>query len=204
LFGFADGFSWGLIMLLFIYLYFLATSVLSVTARDIIIDPWVIPMTNQVYPKRAAVVGDTVVFRYVGNHNVYASLSENFSCKITDRSQMVGNIGDETANYTFAALESLVTFFCNYSIHCEVGQQLPFQVYPSISDLPSTGVPSIYPTDVPSTWAPSLAPSALVTNPPYLPLFNSTYAPTGVNSSATLKPGIWKCNFYILLFFCFA
>ncbi|CAJ1940787.1 unnamed protein product [Cylindrotheca closterium] len=181
----------------------------------IVIDPWIIPFDNLPYPARSAVQGDVVSFRYSGNHNVYVSLhsssdsqtgdddnESSFRCD-TQNATIVGASGASIANYTLplsdgsssssSSSQSLITtatFFCNYTSHCERGQQLQFNIYPSRDNIPPTQAPSIIPTMLPSTSVPSMAPTVEVTAPPFVPLFNTTFAPTtsGLASQASSRP----------------
>jgi len=196
-------------------LWLLALSFLA-QAEEIAIDPWVIPMDNLPYPPRSAVKGDLISFHYRGNHNVYVALNsgssgdnnegENsiFKCDTQDAIQ-VGATGAEFANYTLTLSDGIgqgstnqsftsVTFFCNYTSHCERGQQLQFNVYSSREDIPPTQAPSMLPTLNPTTSAPSIIPTVEVTAPPFAPLFNTTFAPTPASAAVCVPWFAWNLS----------
>mmetsp|Transcript_25723 Transcript_25723/g.62997 ORF Transcript_25723/g.62997 Transcript_25723/m.62997 type:complete len:248 (+) Transcript_25723:91-834(+) len=178
----------------------------------IVIDPWIIPIDNLPYPTRSAVQGDLVSFHYRGNHNVYVSSSDSqtggdnnneppssFRCDDTQAAILVGAIGANVANYTLSLSAddsssssqmnfTSVTFFCNYTSHCERGQQIQFNIYASRDDIPPTQAPSTMPTMLPTTSVPSIVPTVEVTAPPFVPLFNTTFAPTPGLASQAMRP----------------
>lgn len=165
-------------------------------AEEIVVDPWVIPIDNIPYPTRIAAVGDVISFHYSGNHNVYVSNQDKFSCD-TEDAVMVGGTGDGSANFTFTSASALITFFCDYTTHCEIGQHFGFEVYPSRDQFPQTGSPSNIPTPSPSRYpsvAPSLFPTVQVTAAPFVPLFDVTFAPSSdgsrISSRTTYSAGL--------------
>ena len=172
----------------------------QVQAEEIAIDPWVIPLDNIPYPTRSAVQGDVVSFHYRGNHNVYVAVhsdtsDDTFRCDTLDATE-VGASGSDYANYTLTMSSdsegisqtyTTVTFFCNYTVHCERGQQLKFNIYASREDIPPTQAPSTIPTLSPTTSAPSMIPTVQMTAPPFVSLFDTTFAPTSASGSSALR-----------------
>jgi hypothetical protein len=157
----------------------------AIAVEEITIDPWVIPIDNIPYPQRSAAVGDVVSFHYSGNHNVYVAIQDDFSCD-TDSAELVGGSGDGSANYTFSSASTLVTFFCDFTTHCDRGQQLGFQVYPTRDQVPPTEAPTTSPTPAPSSYsaAPTLVPTVQTTSPPFVPLFDTTFSPTSAGPTS--------------------
>jgi plastocyanin len=85
------------------------------------------------YEPRTANVGDTIVFKWGNDHNVF--IHPTGTCDSTGSIE----VGSETGTtYTFTEDDvGDVTFACDVSFHCENGQILTFTVYPEDVDAPT-------------------------------------------------------------------
>ena len=101
-------------------------------AEVIVIDNWVVPYTG---PKLLqATVGDTIEFRWDGDHNVY--IHPSATCDPTGSIEVGAT---SPATYTFqetdigigATTGIVLMFACNIGNHCQRGQNMKVRVLPS-------------------------------------------------------------------------
>lgn len=103
---------------------------------------WAIPLGASL-PNRTVTVGDTVVFEWIGFHNV--AIHPSGTCD-PQFSRVVGS-SSETL-YKFAEEDvGEITFACEVGIHCDLGQIITFTVLPkptaSVSSSPTQSPPYV-------------------------------------------------------------
>eukprot|EP00980_Cylindrotheca_fusiformis_P020110 scaffold7176_cov134-Cylindrotheca_fusiformis.AAC.7 len=141
---------------------------------------WFIPSNDEGFPDEIAEPGDTVIFKYGGNHDVYIHPSGN--CSKFGAIQ-VGAQSEGAASYTFteSEVDTTVFFACDYINHCEFGQFIRFNIVDDIAAVEPSSAPSNN-TVAPSEPSTSSIPIDLPSDFPSLP------ETTSPNSAAPISP----------------
>lgn len=152
---------------------------------DIIDFEWLIPDASGI-PAQTVLIGSTVRFNWIGEHNLFISIDG--SC-IGDIS-----VGSETgATYTFDTVGQ-VTFVC--TLHCNAGQKVTFNVLASMipSASPTASSRPSVSTNSPSS-KPSVSPSKTPTVTPKSPSptqYDTCSTYTGFGSCKRVPGCIWN------------
>jgi len=103
---------------------------LDITPSTITID-WFIPNAEDLedFELRRAKVGDTIIFEWVGVHNVF--IHPSGSCSENGRI-LVGSVSGESSYVFTKEDEGKVVFTCDIGGHCEAGQLLEIMVSPTL------------------------------------------------------------------------